>query len=60
MIYKTLHRNKKTKDRSKRTSLKTEGELRCSGRVGSSWPTYDTRRVSLVLLIQIALLQQNV
>jgi hypothetical protein len=30
------------------TPLKTGGELRCSGRVGSSCSTSDTRRVNLV------------
>jgi hypothetical protein len=38
----------KTKDRVTRTSLKTGGERRCSGRVGSSCSTSDTRRVNLV------------
>ena len=38
----------KTKDRVTRTPLKTRGELRCSGRVGSSCSTSDTRRVNLV------------
>ena len=38
----------KTKDRVIRTSLKTGGELRCSGRVGSSCSTSGTRRVNLV------------
>ena len=38
----------KTKDRVTRTPLKTGGELRCSGRVGSSCSTSDTRRVNLV------------
>ena len=38
----------KTKDRITRTPLKTGGELRCSGRVGSSCSTSDTRRVNLV------------
>ena len=33
----------KTKDRVTRTPLKTGGELRCSGRVGSSCSTSDTR-----------------
>ena len=28
--------------------IKTEGELRCSGRIGSSCSTSDTRRVDLV------------
>jgi hypothetical protein len=34
----------KTKDRETRTSLKTGGEIRCSGRVSSSCSTSDTRR----------------
>ena len=38
----------KTKDRETRTPLKPEGELRCSGRVGSSWSKSGTRRVTLV------------
>jgi len=38
----------KTKDRVTRTPLKTRGELRCSGRVSSSWSTSGTRRVNLV------------
>ena len=38
----------KTKDRVTRTSLKTGGELRFSGRVSSSCSTSDTRRVNLV------------
>jgi hypothetical protein len=38
----------KTKDRVTRTSLKTGGELRCSGRVSSSCSTSDTRHVNLV------------
>jgi hypothetical protein len=38
----------KTKDRAIRTSLKTGGELRCSGRVASSYSTSGTRRVNLV------------
>jgi hypothetical protein len=38
----------KTKDRVTRTPLKTEGELRCSGRVNSSCSTSGTRRVNLV------------
>jgi hypothetical protein len=37
----------KPNDRVTRTPLKTGGELRCSGRVGSSCPTSDTRRVNL-------------
>jgi hypothetical protein len=43
----TKHTNK-TKDRVTRTPLKTEGELRCSGMVGSSYSTSGTRRVNLV------------
>ena len=39
----------KTKDRVTRTPLKTEGELRWSGMVGSSCPTSKTRRVNLVI-----------
>jgi hypothetical protein len=38
----------KPKDPVTRTPLKTGGELRCSGRVGSSCPTSDTRHVNLV------------
>jgi len=38
----------KTKDRVTRTPLKSEGELRCSGRVSSFCSTGDTRRVNLV------------
>ena len=34
-----------TKNRVTRTPLKTEGELRCSGRISISWSTSDTRRV---------------
>ena len=34
----------KTKDRVTRTPLKTGGKLMCSGRVGSSCSTSDTRR----------------
>ena len=40
----------KTKDRVTRTSLKTAGELRCSGRVHSSCSTSDTR---LMLIIRM-------
>jgi hypothetical protein len=40
----------KTKDRVTRTPVKTRGELRCSGRVGSSCSTSGTRRVNLVFL----------
>jgi hypothetical protein len=38
----------KTKDQVTRISLKTGGELRCSGRVSSSCSTSGTRRVNLV------------
>ena len=38
----------KTKDRLTLTTLKTGGELRCFGRVGSSCSTSDTRHVNLV------------
>ena len=38
----------KTKDRVTWTPLKTGGELRCSGRVGSSCSNSDTRNVNLV------------
>jgi hypothetical protein len=38
----------RTKNRVTRTPLKTGGELRCSGRVSSSWYTSDIRRVNLV------------
>ena len=38
----------KTKDQVTRTPLKTGGELRCFGRVGSSCSTSGTRRVNLV------------
>ena len=38
----------KTKDRVTWTPLKTRGELGCSGRVGSSCSTSDTRNVNLV------------
>ena len=39
----TIH-TYKTKDRVTGTPLKTGGELRCSGRVGSSCSTSDTHR----------------
>jgi hypothetical protein len=38
----------KTKDRVTRTTLNSGGELRCSGRVGSSCSTSGTRRSNLV------------
>jgi hypothetical protein len=37
----------KIKDRVSQTPLNSGGELRCSGRVGSSCSTSDTRRVNL-------------
>ena len=37
----------KTKDRVTRTPLKTGGELKCSGRVYSSFSISGTRRVNL-------------
>jgi hypothetical protein len=37
-----------TKDRVTRIPLNTVGELMCSGKVGSSCSTSDTRRVNLV------------
>jgi hypothetical protein len=60
MIYKTLHRNlkidndlqstpKKTKDRAVKTPLKTRGEHRCSGRVGTFCFSTDTRRATLLI-----------
>jgi hypothetical protein len=53
-IYKTLHI--KTKDRVTRTSLKTGGELRCSGRVGSSC-SINMRHYRMYLLIKVYQLQ---
>jgi hypothetical protein len=44
----TINKIYKTKDRVTRTPLKTGGELGCSGRIGSSCSTSDTRRVNLV------------
>jgi hypothetical protein len=45
----TIYKNtRKTKDRVTRTPLKIRGELRCSGRVNSSYSTSDTCRVNLV------------
>jgi hypothetical protein len=38
----------KTKDRVTQTTLKTGGELMCSGRISSSCSTSGTRRVNLV------------
>ena len=45
MIYKTLHRNLNS---SNANTHKNRGELRCSGRVGSSCSTSGTRGVPLV------------
>ena len=45
---RSLKHTYKTKDRVTRSSLKTGGELRCSGRVGSSCSTIGTRRGNLV------------
>ena len=51
-IYKKTNNDQqntyKIKDRVTRTPLKTGGELRCSGRVGGSCSTSETRRVNLV------------
>jgi hypothetical protein len=41
----------KTKDRVTRTTLKTEDELRCSGRVSSSCSTSDTRRDVMTYIV---------
>jgi hypothetical protein len=38
----------KTEDRATPTPLKTEGELRCSGRVSCSFPACGNRPVNLV------------
>ena len=38
-----------SKDRTRRTSLETEVELRCPGRVSSFCSTSGTRRVNLVI-----------
>jgi len=40
--------SKKTKDRTTRTPLRTGRELRCSGRVSSSYSTRCTCRITLV------------
>jgi hypothetical protein len=45
---KSTKQTHKSKDRVARTPLKPGGELRCSGRVSSSWSTSGTRRVNLV------------
>jgi hypothetical protein len=44
----------KTKNQETRTSLKTGGDLRCSGRVSSSCSTSGTRRVYLVTNLVIS------
>ena len=41
--------SKKTKDRATKTPLKTKGERRCSGRVGTSCFSSDTCRVTLLI-----------
>ena len=46
---RTTKHTHKTKARVTGTPLKTGGELRCSGRVGNSCSTSDTRRVNLVI-----------
>ena len=46
-LWSTKH-TYKSKDRVTQTSLKTRGELLCSGRVSSSCSTSDTHRVNLV------------
>jgi hypothetical protein len=47
--YKGTNKNiHKTRDRVTRTSQKTGSEFMCSGRVGSSCSTSDTRRVNLL------------
>jgi len=45
--WSTKHTHK-TNDRVTRTPLKQMGELRCSGRVSTSWSTSGNRRVTLV------------
>jgi len=47
-VQKDKQHTHKTKDPVTRTPLKTGGELRCSGRVSSSYSTRGTRRVNLV------------
>jgi hypothetical protein len=44
----TTKHTRKTKDRVKRTPLKTGRRLRCSERISSSCSTSGTRRVNLV------------
>ena len=43
---RSIKHAQKTKDRVTRTPLKTGDEPRCTGRVGSSYSTSDTRRVN--------------
>jgi hypothetical protein len=45
---RSIKHTHQTKDQVTRTPLNTGGELRCSGRVGSSCSTSGTRRVNLV------------
>jgi hypothetical protein len=47
-IFKLFNNISKTKDPVTQTPLKTGDELRCSGRVSSSYSTSGTRRVNLV------------
>jgi hypothetical protein len=47
-IQRSAKHTHKIKDRVTRTPLNTGGELRCSGRVSSSFSTSGTRRVNLV------------
>ena len=49
----------KTKDQITRTPLKIGSELRCSGRVSSSYSTSGTRRVNLVTNPVICHVQMN-
>ena len=42
-----------TQDRVIRTPLKTRGEVRCSGRVGSSCSTSDTRTTLVLIVIKL-------
>jgi hypothetical protein len=47
-VQKDKQRSTKHTHKSKDRVTRTEGELRCSGRVSSSCSTSDTRRVNLV------------
>jgi hypothetical protein len=51
---RSIKHTHETKDRVTRTPLKTGGDLRCSGRVGSSSSTSGTRRVNLVTNLVIS------